>query len=278
MKSEIAELKRKVKTKDKKLFNLISSLNDNLIIQNYGAIVKYLEDYDDEKKDYTVEFFIDKNELNWNYIPKSNQAKLEVKINEIKKNYLLPFSNKYEYLLEINEIYNMPERKEIIEELKKIINSWNDIKSNKNIWLYGPNNIGKTHIIKSFANLVAKKDYTVSFLFVPELIANLKFLIKGYDTGEEINSLLCKAKDASLLILDDISAAAITPWIRDTFLLPIIEDRIINYKSTIYTSNISIDDYGRRISLSNTPQEDKVAANRIVSKLKQKINIIKLEK
>ena len=106
MKEQIEQLLRKIEKKDQKLFDLLSSLEADVIVQNYGALVKYLEDMDSKQEDYTVEFTLNHTELEWNYVPKSDAAKLNIEIQNIKSNYLIPLPNSQEYLLDINEIRN----------------------------------------------------------------------------------------------------------------------------------------------------------------------------
>jgi hypothetical protein len=63
MNNRITELKLRIKEEDQKLFDLVSTLSDETILNNYAAIIKYLNDLKDESIDYTVEFELDREEL-----------------------------------------------------------------------------------------------------------------------------------------------------------------------------------------------------------------------
>lgn len=83
------------------------------------------------------------------------------------------------------------------------------------------------------------------YLYLPTFLDDLR---ASYDKDPDPDfiELLDMLKDCKLLIIDDIGAEKNTEWVNER-LLSIINSRMMGGKSTIYTSNCSLDELGLRM-------------------------------
>src|SRR5699024_6943685 len=111
-------------------------------------------------------------------------------------------------------------------------------KKDKNIMLHGSYGIGKSHLAKSIADEIIKKDYTAIFIATPMLLRKVR---ATYDTDSKISEdeLIDSLIDVDLLVLDDIGAERATDWAIER-LFDLINARL--GKHTIYTTNYSPED------------------------------------
>ena len=71
-----------------------------------------------------------------------------------------------------------------------------------------------------------------------------------------------------LLLLDDIGAENSSSWSRDEVLGPLLQYRMENNLPTFFTSNLTIDELEKSLSISSSGV-DKVKARRIIERIKQ---------
>ena len=118
----------------------------------------------------------------------------------------------------------------------KYIMSYNDFKE-KGIGLYicsAAKGSGKTMLACCLANEITKRYHgTVKFINVLDFLELIK---KANIEGESLQQLY----EAGLLIIDDIGVQGAKEW-SDSALYRLINDRYVNKRPTIYTSNISIE-------------------------------------
>ena len=107
------------------------------------------------------------------------------------------------------------------------------------ILFYGPGGCGKTHLACAIANFCLKQGREVKFVFIPDLLEELRM-----SRGQE---LFREAKRAPLIILDDLGPEAFTAWASDK-LYQIVNSRY-NYRlPTITTTSLSLEEMETRIS------------------------------
>lgn len=146
-----------------------------------------------------------------------------------------------------------------------------NVSEGKGLFIYSKNTgNGKTSWAIKMLNEYIKKmvfkrdldgfDKMVYYVNTPELLEELR---QGYSTGE-YGSIICKLKEADVVVFDDIGAEKATEWVRER-LYTIINYRINNLKSNIFTSNLDIEQIG--ISLGD----------RIASRIRDNNYVIELQ-
>jgi len=119
---------------------------------------------------------------------------------------------------------------------------WNAIKEQMNkrkgIYLFGDAGSGKTHTMFALFNRAdASQDYGVwRFWSVPDFLSDIKSSFDDKTDGDPMKL----AKEAHVLILDDIGAEKATEW-STGILFELIDYRYRENKITLYSSNIDLD-------------------------------------
>lgn len=121
------------------------------------------------------------------------------------------------------------------------------LEKGKGMILMGGFGTGKTHLASAIRNVLAEDNKSVLFISFPDYLdivkqgfgnngqADQRYAQKSYKTQE-------LAKNADLLILDDIGANNMTAWSKEQLFM-LINARI--GKSTITTTNLTIEDFQR---------------------------------
>ena len=116
---------------------------------------------------------------------------------------------------------------------------------------------------------MAKKRISTEIVYYPELLRDLK---SDFDLfGDTIDYL----ENVDLLLIDDIGAEKVTEWSRDEILGTILQHRMNNYKTTFFTSNLTIEELEQHLIISSNIDE-KVKARRIIERIKQLTEDIEL--
>lgn len=123
-----------------------------------------------------------------------------------------------------------------------------------------------TKIVNNYIrkNLFKRVENLVYFINTPQLLEDMRL---GYNDGQ-YELLISKIKEADIVIFDDIGAEKSTEWVRER-LYTIINFRVSEGKTTIYTSNLSIDELalnlGQRVAsrlMANTLSINLVGADK----------------
>ena len=134
----------------------------------------------------------------------------------------------------------------------KTLNTWVDkfpTSKYKNIVFVGPAGGGKTYLTECIANALIEKQVVVNFVTA----FNLNNLMLKYHTtfDDSKENILEGYINCPLLIIDDLGTEPILNNVTKEYLYLILNERIINDRSTIITTNLSpdgiIDRYGERI-------------------------------
>ena len=139
----------------------------------------------------------------------------------------------------------------------------------KGLYLHGTFGCGKTYLISAAFNELSKKRISTEIVYYPELLRDLK---SDFDLfGDTIDYL----ENVDLLLIDDIGAEKVTEWSRDEILGTILQHRMNNYKTTFFTSNLTIEELEQHLIISSNIDE-KVKARRIIERVKQLTEDIEL--
>ena len=151
----------------------------------------------------------------------------------------------------------------IIKYFKEFMDNYFKGNNPKGLYLTGSFGSGKTYLIASLLNEMAKKEVRSILIYYPDFLVDLKTSF-GTNYGEKFNEI----KKIPLLLLDDIGAENVSNWSRDEVLGPILQYRMENHLPTFFTSNLSIDELEKNLSITSSGI-DKVKAKRIIERIKQ---------
>ena len=142
------------------------------------------------------------------------------------------------------DVYRKQESKKMVSDACKIIKTYlDDFESQKErgmglyIWSRTKGS-GKTRIAAGIANELMKR-YTVKFAVSLTILQEIKNTWRRDAAGSE-SQLLNALSTTDILIIDDFGVEAPAAWINDK-MYQIINERYINQKVTIYTSNDPLD-------------------------------------
>lgn len=153
-------------------------------------------------------------------------------------------------------------RKQVLKWLINFCDTYDKNGSHKGLYLHGTFGCGKTYIISALFNEFAKKRISTEIVYLPELLRDLKSDFDSF--ADRIDYL----ENVDLLLIDDIGAEKVTEWSRDEILGTILQHRMNNYKTTFFTSNLTIDELEQHLIISSNVDE-KVKARRIIERVKQ---------
>lgn len=151
----------------------------------------------------------------------------------------------------------------IIKYFKEFMDNYNNEDKPKGIYLNGSFGSGKTYLIASLFNEMAKKGVKSVLVYYPEFLRNLKANFQS-DYNEKFDYV----RKVPLLLLDDIGAENCSNWSRDEILGPLLQYRMENHLPTFFTSNLTLEELEKNLS-TTTSGVDNVKARRIIERIKQ---------
>jgi DNA replication protein DnaC len=89
--------------------------------------------------------------------------------------------------------------------------------------LEGPSGCGKTHLAAAVAHRAVEHGHPALFMVVPDLLDHLRAPFSG-DSSESYDMRIEQVSGAPVLVLDDVGAAAATPWAQEKLL------QVLNYR------------------------------------------------
>ena len=155
------------------------------------------------------------------------------------------------------------ERKEIHRHMLNFLKNFNKKNYVKGMYLSGVYGTGKTYILATMANELAKLGYKITFVYFPDLVRELKSSI-GTDRFE---AKIEKLKATEVLFIDDIGGETPNPFIRDEVLGPILQYRLLDQLPTFFSSNLKTKTLLDALCKENTMLE-KTKAARIIERIK----------
>jgi primosomal protein DnaI len=154
------------------------------------------------------------------------------------------------------------------ESRKKILNYITDfVKSygkgfKEGLYIYGGFSFGKTYSLMLTAKALSRYGIDHIFAYFPDLVTEIKASMENGKYDQIIELL----RETDVLLLDDLGAENMTPWLRDEVLGPIINYRMNLKKPIFVSSNIKPSDLKKHFML-NASEEEKTKAGRITSRL-----------
>ena len=160
--------------------------------------------------------------------------------------------------IDINDKKRVP----IIKWLKNFYDKYDKSKGLKGLYLHGNFGCGKTFMLAALLNELQNKRVKTEVIYFPQMLRDLK------DDWDDFASKMDYYQNVDILLIDDIGAEKVTSWGRDEILGSILQYRMDNHLTTFFTSNLTIEELERHLSLSNQ-SVDGVKARRIIERIKQ---------
>lgn len=263
-----------------------AEFNEALKNEDYKALVKKLKISEQDAKKNTIKIFDSLEELSHckkcsNLYECQNKVKGYVYFPELKESTLcfsyIPCKYKKKAMkmadmkktnqsilnnANLDEIKITKNRTEIIKWIKEYFDNFDPYTTNKGLYLHGNFGTGKSYLVAALLNDLKKKfGVKTEIVYFPELLRRLKENINL--VGDKLYYL----ENVSILLLDDIGAEKVTEWGRDEILGTILQTRMNNGMPTFFTSNLTMSELEKHLSLTKD-NEDLVKAKRIIERIK----------
>lgn len=112
------------------------------------------------------------------------------------------------------------------------------LRRGKGLYIFGDCGVGKTHLAVAMAHELINKEIDTLFSTVTEYLNSIKSTFNGDGESEEIRDIY---SNVEVLILDDIGKENATSWSAEE-VFALIDSRYRNCKTTIYTSNFTLEE------------------------------------
>lgn len=173
----------------------------------------------------------------------------------------------------LNDIFTEDrDRLEIAIKANHICKSIINGESVKGLYIYGPFGTGKSFILGAMANQLKSQKVASTIVYLPEYIRSLK---DGFKDGS-YEQRLARIREAGILMLDDIGAEEVTPWVRDEIIGPLLHYRMVQELPTFFSSNLSFEELEHHLSITREGAE-KTKAARIIERIKSLADDVYLE-
>lgn len=142
----------------------------------------------------------------------------------------------------------------------------------RGLYLVGKLGTGKTYLAGYLLQEMAKAGYSGAIVYMPEFVEDLKNMIGD---GDRLADTMDALKQADFLVLDDIGAENLSPWVRDHVLGSILNYRM-NRKPTIYTSNHTLDELEKHFSFTSRDGEEEYKGQRLMDRIRPYVDVIEV--
>lgn len=142
----------------------------------------------------------------------------------------------------------------------------------KGLYLHGPFGVGKSYIMGAIGRELSERNVASMLVYVPDFIREMKDSISDQSYVGKLELL----KEVPVLILDDIGAENLTPWVRDEILGVILNQRANNHLPTLFTSNYSLEELEEHLSISNGNRIERTKAARIMERIRHFVEVYEI--
>lgn len=139
----------------------------------------------------------------------------------------------------------------------------------KGLYLHGPFGVGKSYLMGAIARELSERNIASLMVYVPDFVREMKDSLSDQSHASKLEVL----KDVPVLILDDIGAENLTPWVRDEIIGVILNHRVNNHLPTLFTSNYSLEELEEHMSISNGNRIEKTKAARVLERIRHYVEV-----
>ena len=166
---------------------------------------------------------------------------------------------------------NTESRQKIYDYIKEFTTNYKK-EPMKGLYIYGGFSYGKTYSLMLTAKALSAYGIDHIFAYFPDLVIEIKAAMENGKYDQIIELL----KETDVLLLDDLGAENMTPWLSDEVLGPIINYRMNLKKPMFISSNIAPKDLEKHFMM-NSSSEEKTKAGRIASRMISLVKKISLD-
>lgn len=144
--------------------------------------------------------------------------------------------------------------------------------SSRGLYLQGPLGTGKTFLMCYMLYELAKEGLSGVIVYMPDFAEDLKAM---FGEPQKLKETIDMMKETDLLVLDDIGAENMNPWLRDHVLGTILNYRM-NRKPTFFTSNYQFGGLEKHFSFTSKDGEEEFKGQRIMDRIRHYVDVIEV--
>lgn len=163
--------------------------------------------------------------------------------------------------VDLNNVNYTKDQEQLYLRLAAILHK----KTDKGLYVVGDLGLGKTYLCAALANSLVKNGERVAFVKVSNFFNEIKSYIGSRNELLDIN--INKLLKADYLFLDDIGSEAVSEFVRDDILFRILDYRLENKLTTIFTSNLNKDDLMKHYTYDRKDNSNMMNARRLMERI-----------
>jgi len=133
------------------------------------------------------------------------------------------------------------------------------------LYFAGSFGVGKTYLLAAIANQLAGDGFSSTMVHFPSFAVEMKNAIAQNGVGDKLDAI----KRAPILMIDDIGADAMSPWVRDDILGVILEFRMQEELPTFFSSNFSMEQLeNEHLRVSSRGDDEPLKAQRLMQRIR----------
>lgn len=168
--------------------------------------------------------------------------------------------------------YSDDARKIALREAMRFVSGMKTRQKVNGLYLHGSFGVGKTYLLAAIANELKVADIETILVHAPGFVSEAKRKIRT----DSFDSFLTSFQHVPILLIDDIGAEAISPWVRDELFGIILQYRMMHRLPTLYSSNFSSEELETHFSIDGSPQ-NKMKAQRLMQRISTTTTQIELK-
>ncbi|WP_438446499.1 primosomal protein DnaI [Gorillibacterium sp. sgz5001074] len=142
----------------------------------------------------------------------------------------------------------------------------------KGLYLEGSLGTGKTFLMCYMLYELAKEGLSGVIVYMPDFAEDLKAM---FGEPQKLKDTVDLLKETDLLVLDDIGAENMNPWLRDHVLGTILNYRM-NRKPTFFTSNYEFEGLEKHFSFTSKDGEEEFKGQRIMDRIRHYVEVVEV--
>lgn len=155
------------------------------------------------------------------------------------------------------------DRKLALRAASQFLNHLRSKEQVKGLYLHGSFGVGKTYLLAAIGNALKKERIATILVHAPGFVAEAKRRIRS----DSFDTFLEGFQTIPVLLIDDIGAESISPWVRDELFGIILQYRMMHRLPTLFSSNLSYDELELHFGITND-QGDKLKAARLMERIR----------